>query len=72
MRRLIAILCIAFAIVALIAPVAFIEIALLLDSPHQNAASQSVREIVQSRDSGFGLTVLTSCRHLARSTVPAA
>jgi hypothetical protein len=71
MRRLIAILCIAFAIVALIAPVAFIELALLPDNALPTA-NQSVREAVRTRDSGFALTVLTSCRHLARSTVPAA
>jgi len=71
MRRLIAILCIAFAIVALIAPVAFIELPLLDDSLVP-AANQSVREVVRTRDSGFALTVLTSCRHLARSSVPAA
>jgi hypothetical protein len=71
MRRCIAILCIAFAIVALIAPVAAIELP-LLDKGFVLTANEPGREVVRTADSGFALTVLTSCRRLARSTVPAA
>ena len=71
MRRLLAILCIAIAIVALIAPVAFVDLPLFSGDPLPTA-NQRPREVERSRDSGAALIVLNACRHLARSTVPAA